>query len=123
MADDPMSCGHPRSAVVSSGEGTNYCGMCADQHSPDAVVERCIDALCEASLSIQYKQELLRVIFAALKPRDHLPGGLRVVREALKLMSEDEFRELFKRVQAETQRRLVLQMQPDSDDMNRPIDI
>lgn len=26
-----MSCGHPKSAVIGSEEGTNYCGVCADE--------------------------------------------------------------------------------------------
>ena len=28
-SDTPQPCGHPISAIVSSGEGTNYCGTCA----------------------------------------------------------------------------------------------
>jgi hypothetical protein len=28
LLDEPMPCGHPRRFIISSGEGTNYCGMC-----------------------------------------------------------------------------------------------
>ena len=30
-SDTPMSCGHPKSAVVSADEGTQYCGVCEDE--------------------------------------------------------------------------------------------
>lgn len=33
QGSDLMPCGHPESAVVSSGEGTSYCGECATQGS------------------------------------------------------------------------------------------
>lgn len=32
LENDPlMPCGHPQSAIVSSDEGTHYCGMCAEE--------------------------------------------------------------------------------------------
>jgi len=31
--DQKQLCGHPVSAIVSSGEGTNYCGECANQEA------------------------------------------------------------------------------------------
>lgn len=41
-----MPCGHPQSAVVSSGEGTSYCDECAEgsQHSAREIAKRELDA-------------------------------------------------------------------------------
>lgn len=36
MSADLMGCGHPVSAVVSSGEGTSYCGECVREAQPDS---------------------------------------------------------------------------------------